>query len=375
MSSPGWRLMRSRHTSSGQRRVEGIGAHLALPEARHGPLDARGQQVDLAHLGRVAIAHEHRRVVRRQPGGAGRPGGRVGGRPARPGAERQLDRGARRRLLPARGELEASGEHRVHDDAVAIEHDVEELAQAPDLRDGLAGERLELGRRAADGQRHLRPRGGDRPVRQGGVEGVGDDVEVRQLGHGPRLYPPIPRARLSRPTGARTVEELCPVPSARRSGPPAKVTNDPSPSKDGPGRGSAAVRDSGGEFHEGDRITLTDEQQGGTAPAPEATASGDAPATEQTVAAIAVADEPAAPETSPEPELITESEAAEAAVAVEDEAAQRRPPPTAPRRSGGQPPRSPRAHRRLSPRSPRPRPRSLSPLPRRPRSRSRPRPT
>ena len=61
-----------------------------------------------------------------------------------------------------------------------------------------------------------------------------------------------------------------------------------------------------GEFHEGDRITLTDEQQGGTAPALEAEASGDAPATEQTVATIAVADEPAAPETSPEPGTITD---------------------------------------------------------------------
>ncbi len=54
---------------------------------------------------------------------------------------------------------------------------------------------------------------------------------------------------------------------------------------------------------------MTDEQQGGTAPAPEATASQDAPANEQTVAAVAVADEPAAPETSPEPGTATESEA------------------------------------------------------------------
>jgi small subunit ribosomal protein S1 len=46
---------------------------------------------------------------------------------------------------------------------------------------------------------------------------------------------------------------------------------------------------------------LTDEQQGGTAPAPEAVASSEAPASEETVAAIAVADEPATPETSPEP--------------------------------------------------------------------------
>ena len=46
---------------------------------------------------------------------------------------------------------------------------------------------------------------------------------------------------------------------------------------------------------------MTEEQQGGTAPAPEAVASSDAPASEETVAAIAVADEPAAPETTPEP--------------------------------------------------------------------------
>ncbi len=38
---------------------------------------------------------------------------------------------------------------------------------------------------------------------------------------------------------------------------------------------------------------MTEEEQGGTAPAPEATASADAPASEQTAAAIAVADEPA----------------------------------------------------------------------------------
>jgi hypothetical protein len=33
------------------------------------------------------------------------------------------------------------------------------------------------------------------------VEGVGDDVEVGKFGHGRRLYRPIPRARLTRPTG------------------------------------------------------------------------------------------------------------------------------------------------------------------------------
>jgi small subunit ribosomal protein S1 len=45
---------------------------------------------------------------------------------------------------------------------------------------------------------------------------------------------------------------------------------------------------------------LTEEQQDGTAPAPEAVASSEAPASEQTVAAVAVADEPVATET-PEP--------------------------------------------------------------------------
>ena len=45
---------------------------------------------------------------------------------------------------------------------------------------------------------------------------------------------------------------------------------------------------------------MTEEQQDGTAPAPEAIASSEAPASEETVAAIAVADEPVATET-PEP--------------------------------------------------------------------------
>ena len=48
----------------------------------------------------------------------------------------------------------------------------------------------------------------------------------------------------------------------------------------------------------GDTITLTEDQQDGSAPATEAIASSEAPASEQTVATIAVADEPVAPETS-----------------------------------------------------------------------------
>ena len=70
---------------------------------------------------------------------------------------------------------------------------------------------------------------------------------------------------------------------------------------------------------------MTDEQQGGTAPAPEAAASVDVPASEETVATIAVADEPAIPETTTEPPAPTAEEAADAPpvadVVPEDEAA------------------------------------------------------
>ncbi len=44
---------------------------------------------------------------------------------------------------------------------------------------------------------------------------------------------------------------------------------------------------------------MTEEQQGGTAPAPEAIANGTTPASEDSVAAVAVADEPAAPDGTP----------------------------------------------------------------------------
>ena len=66
---------------------------------------------------------------------------------------------------------------------------------------------------------------------------------------------------------------------------------------------------------------MTDEQQGGTAPAPEAAASVDAPASEETVATTTVADEPATPETSPEPDAPAADEAADAPAAADDEAA------------------------------------------------------
>ena len=64
---------------------------------------------------------------------------------------------------------------------------------------------------------------------------------------------------------------------------------------------------------------MTEEQQGGTAPEPEAIASEETPASEETVAAIVVADEPAAPETSPEPVLTSEEDVADAPPAAEEE--------------------------------------------------------
>ncbi|MDQ1323768.1 MAG: ribosomal protein [Chloroflexota bacterium] len=64
---------------------------------------------------------------------------------------------------------------------------------------------------------------------------------------------------------------------------------------------------------------MTEEQQGGTAPEPEAIASEETPASEETVAAIDVADEPAAPETSPEPVLTSEEDVADAPPAAEEE--------------------------------------------------------
>ena len=81
---------------------------------------------------------------------------------------------------------------------------------------------------------------------------------------------------------------------------------------------------------------MTDEQQGGTAPAPEAITSSDTPGSEETVAAIAVADEPAASETSSEPSAPTEDEAADAPPAVEIEPEDELPLPPA-QRAGPEP--------------------------------------
>jgi small subunit ribosomal protein S1 len=74
---------------------------------------------------------------------------------------------------------------------------------------------------------------------------------------------------------------------------------------------------------------LTDEDQGGTAPAPEAIASAEAPASEKTVAAVAVADEPVTIETTPEPTAFTDDEASDAPAAVDIEPEDELPEPPA----------------------------------------------
>ena len=63
---------------------------------------------------------------------------------------------------------------------------------------------------------------------------------------------------------------------------------------------------------------MTEEQQGGTAPEPEAVASVETPVPEETVA-TAVADEPAITETTVEPTAPTDDEAADAPPAAEEE--------------------------------------------------------
>ena len=65
---------------------------------------------------------------------------------------------------------------------------------------------------------------------------------------------------------------------------------------------------------------MTEEQQGGTAPALEAAVSSEVPASEETVATTAVADEPATSETTPKPTAISADETAAEATPVAEAA-------------------------------------------------------
>ena len=168
------------------------------------PVDAGRQQVDLAHLGRVAVADLRR--LRRRPAASRRRAVQAaasGGPPAR-GPNREDDRRLRRQLLAGCGQLEAAGEHRVDDDPVAIQVDEQELAASrgsarPAARRARRARRA-CPRTASGPGASARP---NRPSAEGGMERLGDDCEVGQFGHGrPIVAARSACARLSRPREA-----------------------------------------------------------------------------------------------------------------------------------------------------------------------------
>ncbi len=108
--------------------------------------------------------------------------GRFGGAVA--GTEREHDRCLRRQLLAWTGQLEPAGEHRVDDHAIPVEVDEQELAPPADVGDPLADECFELGRRPPHGKGSGGRHGRDRTPDEGGVEGLGDNGQIGQFGHG-----------------------------------------------------------------------------------------------------------------------------------------------------------------------------------------------
>ena len=147
-------------------------------QADDAPLHTGGQQVHLAHLARVAIAHL--RVSRRRSASSRRGRSR---RPRRAGVARrrtQHDRGIGRELFAGAASWKRTREHRVDRDPVAIELEDDELAAAPDPLHPLADSAPELGRGSAHREWRRGLRAVDRAVREGGVEGVGDDRRGRE---------------------------------------------------------------------------------------------------------------------------------------------------------------------------------------------------
>ena len=125
----------------GERRVVRVRTLLVAPEARDRSIDAGRLQVDLAHLGGIAVAHLDVRFVRGEPRGASGPGRGID-RPVLARPEPQDDGRLRRQLRAGRGELETARQHRVDHERVPVEVDEEELPAAPDRADSLADERL-----------------------------------------------------------------------------------------------------------------------------------------------------------------------------------------------------------------------------------------
>ena len=194
--------------------------------------------------------------------------------------------------------------------AVAVEVDHQELAAASDGGDGLAHEPIQLCRRAADRKRSRGAHGLDRTPAKGGIEGLGDDRSDRVVRARQRDCSRVkPCARLSRPRRGTIAEERNQA-TAEREGADRGVRS-PRTHPTLPGHGlsdAQAVRDSSGANPPpGVTTTLTEEQQGGTAPDTDANASVTPQASEQPVGAVAVADEPAEANSSPEIEGTAEA--------------------------------------------------------------------
>ncbi len=85
------------------------------------------------------------------------------------------------------GQLEPAGEHRVDDDEVALQLEAQELAASGDARELLSAERGQRGRGSPDGERRGRLGSLDRTAGEGGVEGLRNDRQVRQLRHRPLI--------------------------------------------------------------------------------------------------------------------------------------------------------------------------------------------
>src|SRR5438552_6306154 len=101
----------------GQAGVVGIRAELRVIETGNRSVETGRQQIDLAHLSRVAIANLDGRVVRGHPVRTPPPR-RRSLRTALARPERQDHRGLGRQLVIPPSELEAASQHRVPDDPI-----------------------------------------------------------------------------------------------------------------------------------------------------------------------------------------------------------------------------------------------------------------
>ena len=172
----------------GQARIVGVGPEL-LVEAGHRPVEPGRQRGRPCPSGSGPGSGPRRLgVVGRQPVGAPRSR-----RQRRPAARRRAarSRGRRRSSSAAWSPGAASWNRPVSIGLTTIRSRSRSTSRNLPRRriavEPLPDERLELGRRAPDGERREGLGPDDRPPGEGGVEGLGDDGQVGQLGHGPAI--------------------------------------------------------------------------------------------------------------------------------------------------------------------------------------------